>query len=144
MLAGGIAIGVFVGLSPTIPFHTPLVIVLALLTGNSVLAGIIVSWLVFNPVTILPIYISAVWIGNAITPFQVELVAITQLLEQYLNGTDHQQTLQAALELGFETGVVLVTGGFLFSLPFAVISYFLARLYFKSRRKRVLRQQSGQ
>lgn len=132
-LAGGIAIGVFIGLSPTMPLHTPLIIGLALLTRSSILAGIIVSWLVCNPFTFFPIYYIAAQIGNYITPYEISVEKLQLLLDTITGGSGFQESLQVFLSLGQETVIVLTAGGFVFSLPFAFLSYYLAEPFFRKR-----------
>ena len=83
-LAGGTAIGVFIGLTPTMPLHTILIILLALLTRTSAVAGIIFSWLVCNPLTYLPIYYLSAVIGNHITPYELNLEKVQAILDHVL------------------------------------------------------------
>ena len=62
VLAGGVAIGVFVGLTPTIPLHTLLVIAFTIITRTSTIAGIISSVAVCNPLTSLFIIFLPFWV----------------------------------------------------------------------------------
>ncbi len=66
-LALGTAIGVFVGLTPTIPFHTVTIISIAMATRTSAIAGVISSWIVCNPLTYIPIYYFSMRVGNWLT-----------------------------------------------------------------------------
>ena len=135
-LAGGIAIGVLIGLSPTMPLHTPLIISLALITRTSVVAGVIVSWLVCNPLTFFPIYYIAVLLGNQLTPYEINYQKMQLLLSQLTEAGGFQASLSIVAALGFETIVVLLVGGFVFSLPFSFLSYYLAIPFFKKRQKK--------
>lgn len=137
-LAGGTAIGVFIGLTPTIPLHTVLIVFLAFATRTSVLAGIIVSWLVCNPLTYLPIYYFSAVIGNYITPYELNVGTIQLLLNEIISGESLQQSLTFIAELGYEAMVVLVVGGIVLALPFTIISYYLAlRFFIKLQKKRI-------
>lgn len=135
-LAGGVAIGVFVGLSPTVPLHTTLIVSLALVTRTSVLAGIIVSWLVCNPLTFFPIYYISVLLGNHLTPYEINYQRIQLLLSQLTDGSGFHASLSILSSLGIESIIVLLVGGFVFSLPFSFLSYYLAVPFFTKRQGR--------
>ncbi len=129
-LAGGTAIGVFIGLTPTIPFHTILIIFLSLMTRTSAVAGIIISWLVSNPLTYLPIYYISALVGNYLTPYQLNLNTVQSGLEQAMADGSSQNLLAILLVSGYEALVVLIVGGFCFALPFGVLSYYLSLKFF--------------
>lgn len=135
-LAGGIAIGVLIGLSPTMPLHTPLIISLALITRTSVVAGIIVSWIVCNPLTFFPIYYIAVLLGNYLTPYEISYQKIEMLINQLTNGGGLEASISVVVALGFKSIIVLLVGGFVFSLPFSFLSYYLAVPFFKKRQEK--------
>jgi len=142
-LAGGTAIGVFVGLTPTIPFHTLLIVLFSLLTRTSTLAGIIISWIVCNPLTYLPIYYLSALVGNHLTPYELNLINFQGALEQAMAGDGIQNSLAILAGSGYEAMVVMGVGGFCLALPFAVVSYYLALKFFvqiqqKRINKRVL------
>lgn len=129
-LAGGTAIGVFVGLTPTMPFHTLLIVFLSLLSRTSALAGIIVSWIVCNPLTYLPIYYLSALIGNHLTPYELNLGNVQNALEQVMAGGGIRNSLAILLDSGYEALVVMGVGGLCLALPFAIVSYYLALYFF--------------
>jgi uncharacterized protein len=142
-LAGGTAIGVLVGLTPTIPFHTVLIVFFSLVSRTSTLAGIIVSWIVCNPLTYLPIYYLSALIGNYLTPYELNLNNVQNTLEKAMAGDGIQHSLTVLLQSGYEALVVMGVGGLCLALPFAVVSYYLALSFFmqiqkKRMKKRVL------
>jgi uncharacterized protein len=142
-LAGGTAIGVFVGLTPTMPFHTILIVFLSLVTRTSALAGITISWVVCNPLTYLPIYYLAAVVGNHLTPYELNLTNVHAALEQAMAGNGIHNSLTTLAQTGYETLVVMGVGGVCVALPFALISYYLALFFFvkiqkKRKMKRVL------
>lgn len=139
-LAGGISIGVLIGLTPTMPLHTPLIIGLALITRTSVVAGIIMSWLVCNPLTFVPIYYISARIGNSLTPYDINFQKVQLLLEQLSSGGGFQASMNIIMSLGLETIVVLLVGGFVFSLPFSFLSYYLAVPFFRKRQEKKLKK----
>lgn len=141
-IAGGIAIGVLIGLSPTVPFHTPLIIGLALLTRSSILAAISVSWLVCNPLTFFPIYYISAQIGNHITPYEINIAKLQLLVDKISGGMGFHESLQMITSLGGEAVIVLLAGGFVFSLPFAFLSYYLAQQFYSKREQKRLKEPS--
>ncbi len=142
-LAGGTAIGVFVGLTPTIPFHTILIVCLSLPTRTSTLAGIIISWIVCNPLTYFPIYYLSALLGNHLTPYEFNLANVHSTLEQVMAGDGIKNSLAILANSGYEALVVMAVGGVCLALPFAIVSYYLALKFFmqiqkKRMKKRVL------
>jgi uncharacterized protein (DUF2062 family) len=134
-LAGGTAIGMMVGLTPTVPFHTPVVILLSVLTRTSVVAALLVSWLVFNPLTIVPIYGISLAIGNFLTPYEISFDRVKTVIEGFQGSAGYLKTVKTILAMGYETAIVMLVGGLVFSLPFALTSYFFTLRYFTMRQR---------
>ena len=61
-VAFGMAIGVFVAMTPTIPFHTILAIILAILLNASKPAAVLGVW-VSNPFTVVFLYFACYKVG---------------------------------------------------------------------------------
>ncbi len=139
-LAGGTAIGVFIGLTPTIPFHTVLIIFFSLLTRTSALAGIITSWIVCNPLTYLPIYYLSAVVGNHLTPYELNLQTVRSALEQAMAGDGIQSSAAILVKSGYQVLVVMGVGGLCIALPFAIASYYLAYVFFLQIKKRHLKK----
>lgn len=135
-LAGGTALGVFVGLTPTIPFHTLIIILLALVTRTSTIAGILSSWFICNPLTYFPIYYLSLVIGNSVTPYELNWLKIKETLDLILAAEDLRQSIHTLFSLGFEAAIVMVVGGCLFALPFSIASYYLSLKFFVAIRKK--------
>jgi uncharacterized protein (DUF2062 family) len=123
-LAGGVAIGVLIGLTPTIPLHTVLILILAYLTRTSAIAAIIVSWIVCNPLSVVPLYTLCAYIGNHITPFHLSTEKLQILLNIPHSLGEWRLALHKIMELGYETIVVMLSGSLLIALPTALIAYF--------------------
>lgn len=142
-LAMGTAIGVLIGLTPTIPFHTVLILGLTMVTRTSAIAGIIASWVVCNPLTYLPIYYLSMVAGNWITPYELNWRRIQHLLESLTSHEGLLHSLREVSGLGFETIVVMLLGGLVLALPFTILSYYFALHLFTQirRRKRERRKQ---
>lgn len=139
-LAGGTAIGVFVGLTPTIPFHTVLIVFLSLLSRTSALAGIIVSWIVCNPLTYLPIYYLSAVVGNHLTPYELNLKTVQTALEQAMSGTGMKHSLAILIQSGYEVVIVMGIGGLCIALPVAAVSYYLALIFFVQIKKKRIKK----
>lgn len=125
-LAGGTSVGIFVGLTPTIPFHTVAIIALSVSTRTSALAGLIMSWVVCNPLTIIPIYSLSVYIGNKLTPYYLSVETVKTLLSQLLNSDSFFSSIHTIVNIGYEAVIVLMVGGTVLALPVAILSYFIS------------------
>ncbi len=111
-LALGAALGVFVGITPTIPFHTILVLTLAPLLGASVIAAYMGIW-VSNPVTWVPQYLLAYEVGSHLLYRGAPLVI------------PEQANVSAYLHLIWRGGLALQVGGLVIALPAAILTYFV-------------------
>ncbi len=135
VLARGIAIGTFIGLTPTIPFHTILIIFFCAVGRGHLVAGLVVSLLVSNPLTIpLQYYIS--WkVGTILTGSSLSWEQV-----KYLMGLARDASMFEAVKLiyinSFRSMLSVLLGGIIFSLPFAITSYFSALYLYIRRQKR--------
>lgn len=142
-LAGGFAIGVFIGITPTMPLHTIVIIFATLTTRTSTIAGILSSWIACNPLTYFPIYYFSLVIGNAATPYHLNWEKIRTVLDLLLSSGSISHSMNTIVSLGFEAIIVMLVGGSILAVPFAVASYYLSLRFFvnikrKRREKRVL------
>lgn len=135
-LAGGFAIGVFIGLTPTMPFHTIVILLATFATRTSAIAGILSSWLVCNPLTYIPIYYFSLVIGNAATPYHLNWEKIRTVLDILLSSESFTHSLDTVTGLGLEAAAVMITGGCLLALPFTLASYYLSLKFFIAMRKK--------
>jgi len=123
-IAAGISIGVFVGVTPTIPLHTAVIILLGLLFKQNITAGYLGSWMISNPLTIPLFYVSQYELGRCI----LGMARCRFELADY--------SLQAIAALGWEILLPLLTGGIVMAPLFAVPSYFIARRLLRTVRNR--------
>lgn len=135
-LAGGFAIGVFIGITPTMPLHTIIIILITLATRTSTIAAILSSWLVCNPLTYFPIYYFSLVIGNKVTPYYLNWEKIKATLDVLLSSGSLLDSIDLIVSLGYEAVAVMVAGGILLALPFTVISYYLALRFFIAMKRR--------
>ena len=112
-IAMGIAIGVFVGVTPTIPFHTALLVIITILFKQNVTAAYLGSWIISNPITIPFFYFSQYELGlylMGIAPSEFDSASIS---------------LQSIINLGWQIAVPLLAGGMIMAPIFALPAYFI-------------------
>jgi uncharacterized protein len=123
-IAAGIAIGVFVGVTPTIPLHTAVIVLIGLLFKQNITAGYLGSWMISNPLTIPLLYVSQYELGR----FLLGMERCRFELTSY--------SLGAIAELGWEILLPLLTGGILMAPIFAFPAYFITRRMIRKIRTR--------
>ena len=121
-IATGTAIGVFVSVTPTIPFHTAIIVLIGVTFRRNITAAYLSSWVVSNPITIPFLYISQYKLGRFILgmeggafPFQ-------------------DYSLRAVAALGSEVIMPLLVGGICMAPFFAVPAYFISLRFIKKIR----------
>ena len=112
-VAMGLAIGVFVGMTPTIPFHTALAVALAFIFRGSKAAAALGVWF-SNPIT-APIFywgsykLGMYLLGNP-APFDIKYESILELLN-----------------LGMDVTIAMIAGGIILGVLPGIASYFITR-----------------
>jgi hypothetical protein len=114
-IAVGLAIGVFVGVTPTIPFHTAIIVLIGLLFRQNITAGYLGAWIISNPLTVPLLYVSQYELGRFLLGMERCRFAIPDY------------TFVSITALGWEILLPLLTGGILMAPFFAVPAYFIAR-----------------
>jgi uncharacterized protein (DUF2062 family) len=129
-IAGGMALGVFVGITPTIPFHTAAALSLAALFRFSLVTAFI-GIQVGNPLTAVPLYLTAYKVGQFLLFHGKPLV-----FPQEFN-------YEAWLQILWQGGVALQVGGIIIAIPPAIVAYFLTlwilQRYQRRKAQRALR-----
>lgn len=129
-VAMGMAIGVFVGVTPTIPFHTVLAIALAFVLRGSKPAAAIGVWFA-NPVTIPLFYIGSYKVGVFVfggsDSSRPGLGALLETLEGPFTMAQKYHVIVDFLNHHFEVACMMLGGGVLLGILPAVISYFVTR-----------------
>ncbi len=145
-LARGVAMGVFVGITPTIPLHTVLVLLFTMIGRGSKIAGLLASVAVSNPLTFVPQYYFSWYLGTHLTPYDQSWERIRDTLTLLLAPeTGFREALSTVGSLGSETIVTMVVGGSVLALPFTVAAYFLAfRFFLMLQEKRERRRQASE
>ncbi len=125
-VAGGMAIGVFVGMTPTVPLHTVLAVLIALILKKSKLAAALGVWIA-NPFMLPFIYFLDYKVGQLLTGTDAPALAISNF------------SLTHLLDLGWSISVPLFFGGAVTGIICAIPSYYITKrliLLYQARRRR--------
>ncbi len=128
-LARGVALGVFVGIAPLLPFKTILIVSITFLFPSSTVAAILVCTVIGNPFSYIPLYYAAWCVGNLVFPGYAswEKIKVSlHLIEQ----SGLRESLLLLGQTGVETMLVVVLGGVVLAIPFTVLSYPLSLRFF--------------
>ncbi len=127
-VAGGMAIGVCIGLTPTVPLHMVLAVIIAFLLKKSKLAAALGCW-VANPFMLPFIYILDYKVGQMITGIEGPSLDLSDF------------SISDLLDLGGDITYPLFAGGTVVGLLSILPSYFITKrlviLYRERRRKRL-------
>lgn len=122
-VALGMAIGVFIGVTPTIPFHTLIAVALAFLFRCSKPAAALGVWFA-NPLTIPFFYLASYKVGmfflGKASPFDIE----------------KYESILEIFKLGADVTLAMLFGGIIIGIPPAVGIYFITRRIFTRIRSR--------
>lgn len=135
-LAKGVAIGIFIGITPTIPLHTILILTLCFYLEANTFAAILVSMLVSNPMTFFIQYFLSWWIGSLIFPGVITWDRMHEVMNILQSHPSFTNSLAALGSLGLDAVMVLLCGGIILSLPCAVFAYFYTFRFFTHLRQR--------
>ena len=126
-VARGMAIGVFIGVTPTIPFHTAIAIALAFIFKASKPAAIVGVWFC-NPVTISLFYYGSYKVGALL--FRLDISADLK-----------KMPISEILEMGAEATAAIMCGGIIIGIPFGIAAFFITRsVFYRLQLRRKARQ----
>lgn len=143
-IARGVALGTFIGITPTLPLHTIATIIIAPLIRGNIIGAFLAGFTVCNPLTYFPQYYFSWLIGNALTPYDLTWERIKAVLDILLSGAGYQVAFDAISRLGVDAVIVMCLGGSILAIPFAVAAYFLAFRFFSKRQKNRWPHQSAE
>ena len=126
-VAMGMAIGVFIGVTPTMPFHTVLAVGLAFLFRGSKAAAALGVWF-SNPVTAPFFYVGSYKVGKYLlgnsVPFNLKYESLLELAH-----------------LGINVTMALIAGGIILGILPGIASYLVTRKIFTTiRSKRAIKK----
>jgi len=135
-LAQGAALGMFIGISPTVPLHTIAIISLSILFRSSAIAALIVATVVCNPLTLVPVYYLCWRIGDFILPGRLTWSRIQEILE-ILTHEGFVESVKYISQLSIDAIAVMMTGGTLLAIiPTCATYYFSLHFFLKIQEKR--------
>ncbi len=134
-LAKGAALGAAIGITPTLPFHTIMILASCLLFRLNPVVAIIAGTLVSNPLTFVPQYFAAWWIGDKMLPGRLTWETI-DLLMQKLQAEGLLDSLRTLCEVGLNTILVMAVGGIVLAIPTAILFYLAACKFFMTIHKK--------
>jgi hypothetical protein len=134
-IARGVALGTFIGITPTLPLHTVATLILAPVLRANLIGAFLTSFLVCNPLTYIPQYYLSWLIGSALTPYDLTWERIKAVLDVVLSGAGYQTTFTALSSLGLDAIIVMCLGGFILATPFTVVAYIASFRFFMNRQK---------
>jgi uncharacterized protein (DUF2062 family) len=121
-IAMGMAIGIFVGITPTMPFHTVLAVGLAFIFRGSKAAAALGVWC-SNPFTAPLFYLGSYKVGLYLLgdriPFNLKYESLLELAH-----------------LGVNVTIALIAGGILLGIVPGIASYFITRKIFTTIRSK--------
>lgn len=129
-LAGGVAVGIFVGLTPTLPVQTPLILLLAILTRTSFAAGVLSSWIVCNPFTMPMIYYASFVAGNHVYKTELSAENILDTVTLIKSGENYGEIFSTLAGQGSQLMISMLIGGILIAICPAVMSYWPSKALF--------------
>lgn len=142
-IARGVGIGIFIGITPTIPFHTVALLIMAPLCRANFIAAFTASASMCNPLTYFPQYYLSWLIGNFLTPRDLSWERISAVMEIVLSDAGYGEILHSLSTLGMDTVIILLLGGVVLATPPAILAYFASLRFFialrdKKRAKHIL------
>ena len=129
-LALGMALGIFVGIMPVVPFQMASAVALALLFRASKITAVAGTW-ISNPVTIYPIYKYCYDIGSLILGFDRSTKVLGRIAGA-LNAGEFLDMARTILSGGGQVVLAFLLGGMVLGIICAVPSYFLVSYFFKA------------
>ena len=130
-LARGVALGIFIGITPTIPLHTVSILLLSFPFRASKISGLLSSMMVSNPITFFPQYYFSWLIGDYLLPGILTWEKIDSIMVSISSKAGFMDIISELALLGGDALSVLLLGGSILAAPFTVAGYLLSLNFFK-------------
>lgn len=138
-IARGVAIGTFIGFAPLLPLKSILILFLTMIVPSSTVAAFLTATLICNPLTYIPLYYLAWFIGNLILPGRASWVVLNSTLQRIVD-VGFPESLSLAFDVGFDAGLVILVGGTILAVIPALVSYPAALILFTRIQKKRYRK----
>jgi uncharacterized protein (DUF2062 family) len=129
-IALGLAVGVFAGLLPIVPFQIAVAVTLALIVRGNKIAAALGTWII-NPFNFVPFYIMCYCIGKTVVPFAIQPFDFARL------------EVSNIFALGWDLFAAMMVGGLVVAVPGMIITYIVAYKGITLYRKRKTAQTSS-
>ena len=123
-LALGMALGIFVGMMPIMPFHMALSIALALVFKGSKITAALASW-ISNPLDWYILYYLNYKIGSFVLEHSKESRDFSSLMESVRNGGEGMAFMKEIVGASGSLVTAFLTGGLIMGMVASVPSYFI-------------------
>jgi uncharacterized protein (DUF2062 family) len=133
-LALGMALGVFTGMMPIMPFQIALAVTLALLLKGSKITAAIGTW-ISNPFNWYLIYFYDYKIGASILGIPERKHLFSSIMEAVRSGQDSLAIVSKILGAGGAFAAAFLLGGLILGLIFAPPAYFFFLHFFRYVRR---------
>ena len=134
-LSLGAGLGAAIGITPTIPLHSVLILAATLACRSNPIAGIFAATVVSNPLTLVPQYWLAWRIGDWFLPGRLSWDRLRATLELF-HTRGLMDSLQVLGDMGMDALLVMLAGGLVLALPTGLCTYVLVRRLFTRLRNR--------
>lgn len=138
-LARGVTIGVFIGFAPLMPLKSVLILLLTMLIPSSTVAAFLCTTIICNPLTYVPLYYLAWFIGNLLLPGRASWTILSTTFQQIIE-VGFSESLSLVFSVGFDAGLVILLGGMILALIPALICYPVALRFFNRLEKKRARK----
>jgi len=133
-LALGMALGVFSGLMPVVPFQTALALFLAIILGGSKITAALGTW-VSNPLNWYFVYALDYRVGAAILGLPERHRGVSSVLDALEQGVEGMALVKTVLGTGGSIVAAFVLGGLILGLLLASLSYPAFLMLFRGIRR---------
>lgn len=142
----GVAVGVFIGLTPTVGIQMYLVAAIwgicryLFRVRFALSVGVAMVW-ISNPITMVPIYYIGFITGSfffnmiGLPIISLDLQAFQQKFEDFLQHSGWEMISESSQFFLVDLGVPTLVGSLFYAIPFAIICYFLTHVLLTRYRK---------
>ncbi len=110
-----------------------------MIVPSSTVAAFLTTTLICNPLTYVPLYYLAWFIGNLILPGRASWMVLSTTL-QHIVEVGFSESLSLAFSVGFDAGLVILVGGLLLAVIPTLVSYPVALIFFTRIQKKRYRK----
>ena len=134
-LATGAALGAAIGITPTLPLHTVMIISITLLLRVNTIAALIAASVVSNPLTFAAQYYLSWKIGDMILPGRLSWERLQEVLA-LVKEAGLVDGIKILNQLSMDALLVMLTGGLALALPLGLTTYFFSYRFFDHVQKK--------